>query len=156
MENTKDSRGKVTNPLAATEAHDGRPPPSAQRNHATQGESLRQKASRKLHGEGANPSQLGDPISIKAESSDTVPTDEEAGASGDVRGSEETLVRGRGNGGKEEEGVGRSSRGSKLAAYVYVWRYLSVLGYNLALANFDHDFIHRRSLRHDDEASTNR
>lgn len=102
MENTKDSRGKVTNPLATAEAHDGRPPPSAQRNHARQGESLRQKASRELHGDGANPSQLGDPISIKAESSETVPTDEAAGAGG-------------GDGGKKEEkGAGRSSRGSKL------------------------------------------
>jgi len=32
---------------------------------------LRQLAAEKLHGEGANPSQLGDPISLKAETSDT-------------------------------------------------------------------------------------
>ncbi|KAK3370513.1 hypothetical protein B0H63DRAFT_514614 [Podospora didyma] len=31
---------------------------------------LRQLAAEKLHGEGANPSQLGDPISLKAETSD--------------------------------------------------------------------------------------
>ncbi|KAK0720244.1 hypothetical protein B0H67DRAFT_643524 [Lasiosphaeris hirsuta] len=32
---------------------------------------LRQLAAEKLHGKGANPSQLGDPISLKAETSDT-------------------------------------------------------------------------------------
>ncbi|KAK0639701.1 hypothetical protein B0T16DRAFT_463347 [Cercophora newfieldiana] len=32
---------------------------------------LRQRAAEKLHGKGANPSQLGDPISLKAETSDT-------------------------------------------------------------------------------------
>ncbi len=32
---------------------------------------LRQLAAEKLHGKGANPSQLGDPISMKAETSDT-------------------------------------------------------------------------------------
>ncbi|KAI1827852.1 hypothetical protein F4861DRAFT_292079 [Xylaria intraflava] len=43
-------------------------------------ETLREKASRKIKGPDANPSQLGDPISIKAETSDNVPTAEEAGA----------------------------------------------------------------------------
>ncbi|GAP85271.1 hypothetical protein SAMD00023353_1002530 [Rosellinia necatrix] len=43
-------------------------------------ETLREKAAGKLHGPGANPSLLGDPVSLKAESSDTVPTDEELGA----------------------------------------------------------------------------
>ncbi|KAI1177264.1 hypothetical protein F4777DRAFT_209686 [Nemania sp. FL0916] len=42
--------------------------------------SLRMTATKKSHGPGANPSQLGDPISLKAETSDTLPTDEEAGA----------------------------------------------------------------------------
>ncbi|KAK0623910.1 hypothetical protein B0T14DRAFT_565227 [Immersiella caudata] len=32
---------------------------------------LRQRAAEKLHGKDANPSQLGDPISLKAETSDT-------------------------------------------------------------------------------------
>ncbi|KAK8034697.1 hypothetical protein PG993_009692 [Apiospora rasikravindrae] len=43
-------------------------------------ETLREKASKKLHGPDANPSMLGDPISLKAESSQTNPTLDEAGA----------------------------------------------------------------------------
>jgi hypothetical protein len=43
-------------------------------------EKLREKAAKKLHGPGANPSQLGDPISLKAEQSDNVPTPGEEGA----------------------------------------------------------------------------
>ncbi|KAJ3578886.1 hypothetical protein NPX13_g1677 [Xylaria arbuscula] len=43
-------------------------------------ETLREKASKKVQGLDANPSQLGDPISVKAEHSDNVPTDDEAGA----------------------------------------------------------------------------
>ncbi|KAI0509101.1 hypothetical protein F5B22DRAFT_649377 [Xylaria bambusicola] len=43
-------------------------------------ETLREKATKKAQGPNANPSQLGDPISVKAESSDTVPTDDEGGA----------------------------------------------------------------------------
>ncbi|KAI1415078.1 hypothetical protein F5Y13DRAFT_157783 [Hypoxylon sp. FL1857] len=43
-------------------------------------ETLREKANRKIHGPNANPSQLGDPISLKAEQSDYVPTEEERGA----------------------------------------------------------------------------
>lgn len=44
------------------------------------GEKLREKATKKLHGPDANPSQLGDPISLKAETSDTNPKPEEAGS----------------------------------------------------------------------------
>jgi hypothetical protein len=44
-------------------------------------ETLREKATKKIQGPDANPSQLGDPISIKAETSDKVPTTEEEGAS---------------------------------------------------------------------------
>ncbi|KAI1756863.1 hypothetical protein F4782DRAFT_283656 [Xylaria castorea] len=40
-------------------------------------ETIREKAMKKIHGPGANPSQLGDPISLKAETSDTVTTEEE-------------------------------------------------------------------------------
>ncbi|KAI0169928.1 hypothetical protein GGR52DRAFT_552095 [Hypoxylon sp. FL1284] len=43
-------------------------------------ETLREKATKKLKGPGANPSQLGDPISVKAEQSDNVPTEGEKGA----------------------------------------------------------------------------
>ncbi|KAK2597790.1 hypothetical protein N8I77_012552 [Diaporthe amygdali] len=45
-----------------------------------QGEKLREKASKALHGPNANPSQLGDPISLKAEASDIIPKPDEAGA----------------------------------------------------------------------------
>lgn len=44
------------------------------------GEKLREKATKALHGPNANPSQLGDPISLKAEASDHIPKPEEAGA----------------------------------------------------------------------------
>lgn len=44
------------------------------------GETLREKAAKKIHGPDANPSQLGDPVSIKAETSTNIPTDTEAGA----------------------------------------------------------------------------
>lgn len=44
------------------------------------GETLREKAAKKLNGPDANPSQLGDPISLKAEQSDNVPTPSEEGA----------------------------------------------------------------------------
>jgi hypothetical protein len=43
-------------------------------------ETLREKASKKIQGPDANPSQLGDPISIKAETSDYMPTEEAEGA----------------------------------------------------------------------------
>ncbi|KAI0158243.1 hypothetical protein GGR57DRAFT_500357 [Xylariaceae sp. FL1272] len=43
-------------------------------------ETLREKASKKLHGSGANPSQLGDPISMKNETTDGVPVERESGA----------------------------------------------------------------------------
>lgn len=45
------------------------PPDSATTRHKP----LRQLAAEKLHGPGANPSQLGDPISLKAETSSTEP-----------------------------------------------------------------------------------
>jgi len=44
------------------------------------GETLREKAVKKIHGEGANPSQLGDPISLEAETSDRRPAPSEEGA----------------------------------------------------------------------------
>ncbi|KAF2092150.1 hypothetical protein K490DRAFT_53295 [Saccharata proteae CBS 121410] len=43
---------------------------------------LRQVASEKLHGQDSNPSQLGDPVSLKAEASDSSPTDQDRGAQG--------------------------------------------------------------------------
>ncbi|KAI0881631.1 uncharacterized protein GGS22DRAFT_196513 [Annulohypoxylon maeteangense] len=44
------------------------------------GDSLREKMVKKLHGSQANPTQLGDPVSLKAETTDDVPTDREDGA----------------------------------------------------------------------------
>ncbi|KAI6083974.1 hypothetical protein F4821DRAFT_243789 [Hypoxylon rubiginosum] len=50
-------------------------------------ETLREKATKKLQGPDANPSQLGDPISMKAETSDQMPTEEEQGAQGSPQSS---------------------------------------------------------------------
>lgn len=50
-------------------------------------ETLREKATKKLRGPNANPSQLGDPISLKAETSDNVPAPSEEGASRGKRSS---------------------------------------------------------------------
>lgn len=55
--------------------------PSEERQNTPKGETLREKASKKLHGKDANPSQLGDPISLKAETSSLVPTENDEGAS---------------------------------------------------------------------------
>lgn len=46
------------------------------------GETLREKATKNFHGRDANPSQLGDPVSLKAEASDNVPAPSEEGAHG--------------------------------------------------------------------------
>ncbi|KAI9158265.1 hypothetical protein HJFPF1_06257 [Paramyrothecium foliicola] len=67
--------------------------PSEKRAEDPKGETLREKATKKLHGKGANPSQLGDPISVKAETSDTVPTDGEQGS----RQQKEASIAGRGS-----------------------------------------------------------
>lgn len=44
------------------------------------GEKLREKAAKALHCPNVNPSQLGDPVSLKAEASDSIPKPDEAGA----------------------------------------------------------------------------
>ena len=44
------------------------------------GETLREKVAKNLHGPDANPSQLGDPISLKNETSDRLPTEDEKGS----------------------------------------------------------------------------
>lgn len=54
--------------------------PSSSSSNSKDHETLREKAAKKLHGPDANPSQLGDPISLKAETSDTIPKPEEGGA----------------------------------------------------------------------------
>jgi hypothetical protein len=54
--------------------------PSEARQQEPKGETLREKAAKKLHGKGSNPSQLGDPISLKAETSSDIPTDSEQGS----------------------------------------------------------------------------
>lgn len=56
--------------------------PSPSSSSSNRGKTLREKASKKLHGPDSNPSQLGDPVSLKAETSEHVPKPEEAGARG--------------------------------------------------------------------------
>ena len=56
-------------------------PPSPLSKHQTQ-PPLRQLAAEKLHGKGSNPSQLGDPVSLKAETSNSWPTGREFGPRG--------------------------------------------------------------------------
>lgn len=87
---TKDKRQKKKDQQAAMGSDAEKPTsPSAQRARHPKGESLRAKAARKLHGKDANPSMLGDPVSLKAESSTHVPTDDEAGSRATtLRGSE--------------------------------------------------------------------
>ncbi len=53
---------------------------SSKSQRSNRGETLREKAAKKLHGPDANPSQLGDPISLKNETSPGVPVDSERGA----------------------------------------------------------------------------
>lgn len=79
-------------------------------------ESLREKIMKKVHGKDANPSQLGDPVSIKAETSDTVPTDDESGST-TLRGSEESSRGGGGDGraaGAGSRAGGRGGQGRRL------------------------------------------
>ena len=88
----------IVNPMA-----DGSSGPSAARARDPRGESLRAKAARRLHGQGVNPSQLGDPISLTAETEneDAAPSNErrhledEAGSRPDSRA---TTLRGSGEG----------------------------------------------------------
>lgn len=56
--------------------------PAPSSSSSNRGETLREKASKKLHGPDANPSQLGDPVSLKAETSEHIPKPAEAGAQG--------------------------------------------------------------------------
>ncbi|KAI2782710.1 hypothetical protein F4815DRAFT_431816 [Daldinia loculata] len=72
-------------------------------------ETLREKATKKLQGPNANPSQLGDPISIKAEQSDTMPTKQEEGATNasesPSRDSKQSSKNGKGNGNRDRENL---------------------------------------------------
>ncbi|KAK6834353.1 hypothetical protein PG987_009047 [Apiospora arundinis] len=58
------------------------PEPKQEHDGGGSKETLREKATKKLNGPDANPSMLGDPVSLKAESSGTIPTPDEAGAGG--------------------------------------------------------------------------
>ncbi|ORY55873.1 uncharacterized protein BCR38DRAFT_490878 [Pseudomassariella vexata] len=78
------------------------------------GETLREKATKKLHGPDANPSQLGDPISLKAEQSDTVPTSSEEGAGSEKGPKDEQGKDNRGYGGNAEGGKLREKAAKKL------------------------------------------
>ncbi|KAI0097911.1 hypothetical protein GGR51DRAFT_454969 [Nemania sp. FL0031] len=70
-------------------------------------ESLREKASKKVRGPDANPTQLGDPISLKAETSDYVPTEDEGG--GELPSPSASL-----EGGKNKRGTLREKVAKKL------------------------------------------
>lgn len=93
-----------------------KPMPSAQRARDPKGETLRAKAARKLHGKDANPTMLGDPVSVKAESSTHVPTDGETGSQATtLRGSESGSER-RLDGGGGEGGVNPTMLGDPVSA----------------------------------------
>lgn len=93
-----------------------KPLPSAERSRDPKGETLRAKAARKLHGKDANPSMLGDPVSIKAENSTHVPTDGEAGSqTTTLRGSESDDER-RTDGGGNEGRVNPTMLGDPVSA----------------------------------------
>lgn len=72
-ENTSSSSSSSSSPS---------PSSSSLPSSSSRGETLREKASKKLHGPDANPSQLGDPVSLKAETSEHIPKPAEAGAQG--------------------------------------------------------------------------
>ncbi|KAI1772047.1 hypothetical protein F4818DRAFT_427441 [Hypoxylon cercidicola] len=77
---TEGERGAHESPQPSSNNKDktGKTDENGERNG--DGESLREKAMKKLHGPNANPSQLGDPISLKAETSDKIPAGSEEGA----------------------------------------------------------------------------
>lgn len=75
---------------------------------SSQGETLREKASKSLHGPNANPSQLGDPISLKAEASDHIPKPDEAGSQSQSSPTP-------GSGGSSSSGGGRETLREKAA-----------------------------------------
>ncbi|KAK8059032.1 hypothetical protein PG994_009480 [Apiospora phragmitis] len=80
---TPDEEGATRSPSSSSpsgggsEAHDKE---NKQDSRSRGEETLREKAAKKLNGPGANPSQLGDPISLKNETSDHIPKPDETGA----------------------------------------------------------------------------
>ena len=89
--------------------------PSEDRQSSPNGETLRELATKKLHGKDANPSQLGDPISLKAESSSTIPTDEQSGSSSSNRPPSEDKETSATDGGKPggKEDANNNDNGNK-------------------------------------------
>ncbi|KAI1798737.1 hypothetical protein F4811DRAFT_164598 [Daldinia bambusicola] len=73
-------------------------------------ETLREKATKKLQGPNANPSQLGDPISVKAEQSDTVPTEGEEGVAGPSQSPSHDSKRGSNGSKNDQTGGGETLR----------------------------------------------
>ncbi|KAI1128766.1 hypothetical protein F5Y10DRAFT_167726 [Nemania abortiva] len=74
-----------TSDYVPTEEEGGDNPPSSSsspptRSHGSKGQTLREKAAKKLNGPNANPSQLGDPTSLKNETTPGVPVDSQRGA----------------------------------------------------------------------------
>lgn len=75
---------------------------------------LRQLAAEKLHGNGGNPSQLGDPVSLKAETANSTPTDQDRGAASEPSRNTTTARVPESSGGSHEEKMlkyGRPVRG---------------------------------------------
>ncbi|KAI1323562.1 hypothetical protein F5Y16DRAFT_336329 [Xylariaceae sp. FL0255] len=77
---TDDAKGAGSSSSNTPSSDSSSSPPPARSPDGGKDETLREKASKKLHGPEANPSQLGDPISLKNETSDGVPVDRESGA----------------------------------------------------------------------------
>ncbi|KAH8775466.1 hypothetical protein F5883DRAFT_518876 [Diaporthe sp. PMI_573] len=75
------------------------------------GETLREKAAKSLHGPNANPSQLGDPISLKAETSDNIPKPDEAGSQSSPTPPSRSVSSGRAGGEKLREKAARKLHG---------------------------------------------
>ncbi|KAJ4412444.1 hypothetical protein N0V82_008799 [Gnomoniopsis sp. IMI 355080] len=84
------SKAKDKNPLRDLTPTEADLDENSSSSTSPKAETLREKASKKLHGPDANPSQLGDPISLKAETSQHIPKPAEAGARGNNSSSSST------------------------------------------------------------------
>lgn len=76
---------------------------------------LRQLAVEKIHGKGSNPSQLGDPISMKAETANSHPTENDYGATSESKPQPTSNIPESSGGSHEEKTIeeGKTLRGMK-------------------------------------------
>lgn len=74
-----------TSDYVPTEDAEGAASTSSGGDERKEGKTLREKAAEKLNGPDANPTQLGDPVSLKNETSPGVPVDSEKGADTEER-----------------------------------------------------------------------